>query len=75
MTSMKAARWHVWGAIRRAVAARSGFATSLHRAALNAQLCRDPEGQAFAELAARLPAEDRRELWRRIDFHERGRAS
>ena len=67
MTPARAARWHVWGAIRRAVEVRFGFASALHRAALFAQLGRDPEGQRFAELAARLPAADRLHLLAKID--------
>ena len=67
MTSMRAARWHVWGTIRKAVEARFGFASALHRAALFAQLGRDPEGQAFAELVARLPERDRLHLLAKID--------
>ncbi len=45
-----------------AVAQTVGFASALHRAALEARLGRDPEGARFAALAARLPAQDRRRV-------------
>ena len=51
-----------WKPIMEAALEVAGFASALHRAALEARLGRDPEGTRFAALAARLPAKERRHL-------------
>ncbi len=51
-----------WRPIQDAAFQVAGFTSALHRAALLARLGRDPEGEIFATLAARLPAQDRRRL-------------
>ena len=66
MTHVEQARRATWRPIMEAVAQTVGFASALHRAALEARLGRDPEGTRFASLAARLPAHDRRRLLDRI---------
>ena len=56
------ARHATWKPIQDAALEVAGFASALHRAALEARLGRDPEGEKFAELASRLPSQDRRRL-------------
>ena len=60
------ARHAVWGPIMDSVKNTIGTRTPLYQAAMRARLGRDPEGQKFAALAARLPAQDRRRLLDRI---------
>ncbi len=56
----------VWAPILAGVVETVGSGTPLYRAAIRARLGKDPGGERFAELAARLPAQDRRRLWERI---------
>jgi hypothetical protein len=50
-----------------AVAQMGCFATPLYRAALQGRLGKDPSGEKFAALAARLPAKDQTRLWDRVE--------
>ncbi len=56
------ARHAVWAPIMAGVVEAIGSGTPLYRAAVRARLGKDPEGERFAALAARLPAQDRRRL-------------
>ncbi len=56
-----------WKPVTDAVAQTVGFATPLHRAALEARLGKDPEGERFAQQMARLPAEQYQVLVARIE--------
>ncbi len=56
------ARHAVWGPIMESVKLTIGARTPLYQAALRARLGRDPGGERFAALAARLPDRDRRRL-------------
>ncbi len=71
-----AARRATWDLFKDAAAMTTGFASPLYGAALRACLGRDLAGDEFCELAARLPARDRRRLSseiERLDI-ERGKA-
>jgi len=57
-----AARRATWDLFRNAAAQTTGFASPLYRAALRARLGRDPAGEEFCAIAARLPASDRARL-------------
>ena len=61
-----AARRATWDLFRNAAAQTVGFASPLYRAALRARLGRDPAGEEFAALAARLPAHDQDRLWEKV---------
>ncbi len=66
MTPAILARRAVWDLFKNAAAHTTGFASPLYGAALRARLGRDPAGEEFAALAARLPSKDRRRLWARV---------
>ncbi len=66
MNHATAARRATWDMFRNAAAATTGFASPLYGAALRARLGRDPAGEEFAAIAARLPSKDRRRLWARV---------
>ena len=68
------ARHAVWAPIMAGVVETIGSRTPLYRAALRARLGKDPAGERFAALAARLPSEDRRRLWNQIKKLETARA-
>ena len=56
--------------VKRTIGAR----TPLYQAALRARLGKDPGGERFAALAARLPAKDRGRLLNRIERPDTERA-
>ena len=56
------ARRATWDLFKDAAAATVGFTSPLYGAALRARLGRDPAGEEFCAIAARLPAKDRRRL-------------
>ena len=56
------ARRATWDLFKDAAAATAGFTSPLYGAALRARLGRDPVGDEFCVIAARLPPEDRRRL-------------
>ncbi len=56
------ARHAVWSGIMSSVRLTIGSRTPLYSAALRARLGKDPGGERFAALAARLPARDRERL-------------
>ncbi len=56
------ARRATWDLFRNAAAQTVGFTSPLYRAALRARLGRDPAGDVFCSVAARLLPEDRRRL-------------
>ena len=60
------ARRAAWDLFRNAAAQTTGFASPLYGAALRARLGRDPAGDEFIAVAARLPATDRHRLFERI---------
>ena len=60
------ARHAVWAPIMKSVVETVGSRTPLYLAALRARLGKDPGGEKFAALAARLPVRDRRRLLDRI---------
>ena len=60
------ARHAVWGPIMAGVVETVGANTALYRAAMRARLGRDPGGEKFAALAARLPVRDRLRLLDKI---------
>ena len=62
-----AARRATWDLFRNAAAATAGFASPLYRAALRARQGRDPAGEEFCAVAARLPPEDRPRLLSKIE--------
>ncbi len=68
------ARHAVWGPIMENVKRTIGARTPLYQAALRARLGKDPGGERFATLAARLPSEDRRRLEDSIDKLDSERA-
>ena len=57
------ARHAVWAPIQAAVVETIGRGTPVHMAAIRARLGRDPGGNKFAALVARLPAQDQDRLW------------
>ena len=67
MNHVEHARRATWTPIMKAVAQTVGFASPLHRAALQARLGRDPEGLRFAALVARLPAKERQRIEDKIN--------
>ena len=71
------ARRATWDLFKDAAAATVGFASPLYRAALRARLGRDPAGDEFCVIAARLPAQDQDRLWKRVKEQraEAGRAA
>ncbi len=66
MTRVIRARHAVWGPICDGVIETIGRGTPIHWAAIRARLGKDPGGEKFAALAARLPVEDRARLWKRV---------
>ena len=62
MTRVIRARHAVWAPIQAAVVETIGRGTPIHLAAIRARLGKDPGGERFAALAARLPPVDRRRL-------------
>ncbi len=61
------ARHNLWASIMESVKRTVGARTPLYQAALRARLGKDPGGERFAALAARLPAKDRQRLLDRIE--------
>ena len=66
MNHVTLARRATWDLFRDAAAQTTGFASPLYGAALRARQGRDPTGEEFCAVAARLPSEDRRRLLDRI---------
>ena len=62
MTRAERAHYAVWKPLQDAAIEVAGFASALHSAALQARLGRDPAGEEFCAIAARLPDQDRRRL-------------
>ena len=68
------ARRATWDLFRNAAAKTTGFASPLYGAALRARQGRDPAGEEFIAVAARLPSEDRRRFLDEIDRLDAERA-
>ncbi len=68
------ARHATWKLFGDAAAATTGFTSPLYGAALRARLGRDPGGEEFCELAARLAAPERRRLSDEIERLDSDRA-
>jgi hypothetical protein len=64
----------MWSTITAGVVRTIGRRTPLYNAAVRARLGKDPRGEKFAALAARLPADDRRRLWNHVEQLETARA-
>ena len=60
------ARHAVWAPIMAAVVETVGRGTPIHWATIRARLGKDPGGERFAALAARLPAQAQDRLWKRV---------
>ncbi len=60
------ARRATWDLFRNAAAQTTGFMSPLYKAALRARQGRDPAGEEFCAVAARLPARDQDLLWERV---------
>ncbi len=69
------ARRTTWDLFRNAAAQTTGFASPLYKAALRARQGRDPAGEEFCAVAARLPPEDRRRLSDEIERMDTERAN
>ncbi len=72
---VKLAQFATWNLFREAAVMTTGRGSELHRAATVAALGRDPAGDEFCELAARLPAKDRRRLSSEIERLDTERAN
>lgn len=72
MTRVLRARHAVWALIQDAVAATVGSGTPIYRATIRARLGKDPGGERFAAIVARLDTQDQARLWESVEEQRAG---